>query len=70
MTQPPPWEPIPVFSNPFCKEVVPDIQTKLTLVQLEVISPRPVTCHQGEETSPTLAVSTFQILEESNNVSP
>ena len=26
---------IPVLNNPFCKEVFPDIQPKLTLVQLE-----------------------------------
>lgn len=63
-----PGEPIPVLYNPFCKEIFPDIQLKLTLAQLEAISPRPVTCHQWEETSPTLAVSTFQVLEESNKI--
>ena len=31
-------EPIPVLNNPFCIEVFPDIQPKLTLVQLEAIS--------------------------------
>ena len=39
----PPGEPIPVLNNPFCKEAFPDIQPKLTLVQLEAISPHPVT---------------------------
>ena len=63
-------QPIPVLNNPFCKEVFPDIQPKSPLVQLETISPCPVTCHQWEETNPTLAVNTFQILEDSNNVSP
>ena len=52
------------------KNFFPDIQPKLTLVQLETISLRPVTCHQREETSPALTVSTFQILEEGNKVSP
>ena len=41
-----PGEPIPVLNNPFCKEVFPDIQPKLTLAELEAISPHPVTCHQ------------------------
>ena len=30
-------EPIPVLNNPFCKEDFPDIQPKLTLVQIEAI---------------------------------
>ena len=64
-----PGEPILVLNNPLSKEVFPYIQPKLTLVQLKAISPRPVTCHQQEETNPALAVSTFQILEESNKVS-
>jgi len=41
-----PGEPIPVLNHPFCKEVFPDIQPKLTLAQLKAISPHPVTCHQ------------------------
>jgi len=55
-----PGEPIPVLNSPFCKEVFPDIQPKLTLVQLEAISPHPVTRHQWEETNPTLSAITFQ----------
>ena len=35
--------PIPVLYQPFCKEVFPDIQPKVTLVQLDAISPHPVT---------------------------
>jgi len=46
-----PGQSIPVLNNPFCKEQFPDIQPELTLVQLEAISPRPVTCHQWEETN-------------------
>jgi len=65
-----PGESIPVLNNPFCKEAFPDIQPKPPLAQLEAISPRPVTCQQWEETNPTLAVSTFQELEENNKVSP
>ena len=47
-----PGQPIPVLNNPFCKEVFPDIQPKPPLVQLEAISPHPVTCQQWEETNP------------------
>ena len=63
VTQPPPGEPIPVLNNPFSKEVFPDIQPKLTLVQLKAISPCPVTCHQWEETNPACAVSATQVFE-------
>ena len=59
-----------MLNNPLSKEVFPDIQPKLTLVPLKAISPLPVTFHQLEGTNPALAVSTFQILEESNKVSP
>ena len=57
-----------MLNNPFCIEAFPDIQPKLTLAQLEAISPHPVTSEKRP--TPTLAVSTFQILEESNKVSP
>jgi len=68
VTQPPPWEPIPVLNNNFCKEVFPDIQPKHTRVQLEAISPRPVIYHQWEETNPALTVIIFQVLVESNQI--
>jgi len=48
----------------------PDIQSKPPLAPLEAISPHPVTCHQWEETNPIHPVITFQVLEESNKVSP
>ena len=64
-----PGEPIPVFNNPFCKDVFPDIQPKPLLAQLEAISPCPVTCHKWEETNTTLAAITFQVFEERNKVS-
>ena len=38
-----PGDPILVLNNPFSKEVFSDIQRKLTLAQLEAISPCPVT---------------------------
>ena len=58
-----------MLNNPFCIEAFPDIHPKPLLVQLEAISSHPVTCHQCEETNPALAVSTFQVFEESIKVS-
>jgi len=46
------------------------IAKKLSLAQLEAISSHTVTCHQREETNPTLTATTFQVFEESNKVSP
>ena len=40
------WEPVPVLNKPFGKEVFLDTQTKPFMVQLEAISPHPVTFHQ------------------------
>ena len=58
------------LTTPSVKEILLKIQPKPPLVQLAAIPPHPITCHQREETNPTLAISTLQILEESNNVSP
>ena len=58
------WGAHSVLNNPFSKEVFPDIQPKLTLAHF------PLSCHQWEETNPALPVSTFQVLEESNKISP
>ena len=52
-----PGEPIPVLNHPFSKEVFPDIQPKLSLVQLKAISPCPVTCHQWEESESKVKLS-------------
>ena len=49
VTQPPPGEPIPVLNNPFCKGVFPDIQPKPPLMQLEAMSPHPVTGSDDEK---------------------
>ena len=64
-----PEQHIPVLNNPFCKEVFPDIQPKLTWHNLR---PFPSSCHLTavRRDQPRSAVSTFQILEESNKVSP
>eukprot|EP00076_Gallus_gallus_P034103 XP_024999641.1 T-complex protein 11 homolog isoform X4 [Gallus gallus] len=76
VTQHLPGEPIPVLNNPFCKEVFPDIQPKLPLVQLEAISPHPVTsekrpaplcCNHLSVSSPQI-LSTNELQELSDEV--
>lgn len=46
-------QPVPVLDKPSGKEIFPNNQSKLSLVQLEVISSCLVTCHLGKETTPT-----------------
>ncbi|KAK4827828.1 hypothetical protein QYF61_021912 [Mycteria americana] len=62
--------PVPMLDNPFREEILPNIQSKLPLVQLEVISSCPVASYLGEETDPHLATTSFQVVVESDKVSP
>ncbi|KAK4832796.1 hypothetical protein QYF61_025664 [Mycteria americana] len=55
-----PGQPVPMLDNPFSKEIVPNIQSKPPLVQLEAISSCPITCYLGEETDPHLSTTSFQ----------
>ncbi|KAK4814106.1 LOW QUALITY PROTEIN: hypothetical protein QYF61_008201, partial [Mycteria americana] len=59
-----------MLDHPFSKEIFPNIQSKPPLVQLEAISSRPITCYLGEETDTHLATTSFQVVVESNKVSP
>ncbi|KAK4820013.1 hypothetical protein QYF61_017392 [Mycteria americana] len=65
-----PGQPVPMLDNPFCEEKFPNIQCKPPLVQLEAISSPPITCYLGEETDPHLSTASFQVVVESDNVSP
>ncbi|KAK4821667.1 hypothetical protein QYF61_027135 [Mycteria americana] len=65
-----PGQPVPMLDNPFSEVKFPNIQSKPPLVQLEAISSRPSTCYLGEETDPHLATTSFQVVVESNKVSP
>ena len=58
------------FDNPFSEEIFPNIQSKPPLVQLEAIFSRPVTCYLGEETDTHLTTTSFQVVVESDKVSP
>ena len=50
-------------------ELLPDIQAKPPLSHLEAISSHPNTCHLRKETSILLAITSFHIVVESNQVS-
>ena len=52
------------------EEIFPNTQSKPPLVQLEAISSRPIACYLGRETDPHLATTSFQVVVESNKVSP
>ncbi|KAK4829272.1 hypothetical protein QYF61_002664 [Mycteria americana] len=65
-----PGQPVPMLDNPFSEEKFPNIQSKPPLVQLETISSCPITCYLGEETDPHLSTTSFQVVVESNKVSP
>ncbi|KAK4823681.1 hypothetical protein QYF61_005652 [Mycteria americana] len=65
-----PGQPVPMLDNPFSEVKFPNIQSKPPLVQLEAISSHPIACYLGEETDPHLSTTSFQVLVESNKVSP
>ncbi|KAK4825179.1 hypothetical protein QYF61_024659 [Mycteria americana] len=65
-----PGQPVPMLDNPLGEEKFPNIQSKPPLAQLEAISSCPITCYLGEETDPHLSTTSFQVLVESNKVSP
>ncbi|KAK4818248.1 hypothetical protein QYF61_009423 [Mycteria americana] len=65
-----PGQPVPMLDNPFSEVKFPHIQSKPPLVQLETISSCPITCYLGEETDPHLSTTSFQVVVESNKVSP
>ena len=59
-----------MLNSPFGEEIFPNIQSKASLVHLEAISSRPITCYLGEETNPHLTTTSFQVVVESDKVSP
>ncbi|KAK4806947.1 hypothetical protein QYF61_027314 [Mycteria americana] len=65
-----PGQPVPMLDNPFGEVKFPNIQSKPPLAQLEAISSRPISCYLGEETDPHLSTTSFQVVVESNKVSP
>jgi len=65
-----PGQPVPMPDHSFSKEIFPNIQSKCPLVQLEAISSHPITSDVGEETNTCLITTSFQVVLESNKVSP
>ncbi|KAK4817959.1 hypothetical protein QYF61_003479 [Mycteria americana] len=65
-----PGQLVPMLDNPFSEEKFPNIQSKPPLAQLEAISSRPITCYLGEETDPHFSTASFQVVVESDKVSP
>ncbi|KAK4825857.1 hypothetical protein QYF61_003131 [Mycteria americana] len=65
-----PGQPVPMLDNPFSEEKFPNIQSKPPLAQLEDTSSCPITCYLGEETNPHVSTTSFQVVEESDKVSP
>ncbi|KAK4818698.1 hypothetical protein QYF61_017919 [Mycteria americana] len=65
-----PGQPVPMLDNPSGEEIFPNIQSKPPLAQLQAISSCPITCYLGEETNPHLATASFQVVAESDEVSP
>ncbi|KAK4817962.1 hypothetical protein QYF61_003482 [Mycteria americana] len=65
-----PGQPVPMLDNPFSEEKFPNIQSKPPLAQLEAISSHPIASYLGEETNTHLSTTSFQVVVESNKVSP
>ncbi|KAK4815585.1 hypothetical protein QYF61_004800 [Mycteria americana] len=65
-----PGQPGPMLDNPSSEDIFPNTQSKPPLVQLEAISSGPITCYLGEETDPHLSTTSFQVVVESDKVSP
>ncbi|KAK4825624.1 LOW QUALITY PROTEIN: hypothetical protein QYF61_001304 [Mycteria americana] len=62
--------PVPMLDNSFSENFFPNTQSKPPLAQLEAISSHPMACSLGEETDPHLATTSFQVVVESDKVSP
>ncbi|KAK4816653.1 hypothetical protein QYF61_019630 [Mycteria americana] len=65
-----PGQPVPMLDNPFSEVKFPNIQSIPPLAQLEVIFSCPITCYLGEDTDPHLSTASFQVVGESDEVSP
>ncbi|KAK4816299.1 hypothetical protein QYF61_014597 [Mycteria americana] len=62
--------PVAMLHDPCHEEVFCNVQSKPPLAQLEAISSHPITSYLGEETNPHLSTPSFQVVVESNKVSP
>jgi len=60
----------PCLTALLVKKILPNIQSKPSLVQLETIYCCPITCFLGKETDTHLAAASFWVVVESNKVPP
>ena len=65
-----PGQPIPAPDHSLGENFFPNIQPESPLAQLEAIPSSPVACFMGEEADPHLAKTPFQVVVESNEVTP
>lgn len=65
-----PGKSIPMLDHTLCEEIIPDIQPKTPLTQLETFSLCPITCHLRKGTDTLLTATSSQIVVESDEVSP
>jgi len=54
----------------FRKEILPNIQSKPPLTQLEAIASHPIASYLGEETNTRLTTTSSQVVVESEKVPP
>jgi len=59
-----------MLHNSFSEEIFPNIQPKPPLAQLQAIASHPITSYLGEETNTHLITTAFQVVVESDKVSP
>jgi len=59
-----------VLDNPFGEAIFPNIQSNPPLKQVEAISSHLITCYLGKETNTDLCPTSFQLVVESNKVTP
>lgn len=65
-----PGQPVPMPYNPFHEEIPPDVQHESLLRQSEAVSSCPIIRRMGAESDPHLDPLSFQIVRESDKVSP
>ena len=65
-----PGQPVAMLDHSFSREIFPNIQSKPPLIPLEDISFCPVASYLGEETNSCLTTTTFQVVVESDKISP
>jgi len=65
-----PGHPVPMPDHSSRKEIFPNIQSKLPMMQLEAIASCPIASHLGEEINSSLTTTLFQVAVESSKVPP